>query len=179
MNLPISPTRRQVLTVWRWRARPALRIGAEICPGQPLEQLGGAALGDTSATVDHEVLGKPDRVVRSSLDRQRDPRVPTHVPHLPVLGQMCRDDLVSVKADPSIDTCGRPSGSIVTRCANAGDSRTERAASKLSTAGTYQPAAKVRLCQPRSRKAGKMAKVLYTAAATVTGGRARGSRQNA
>jgi hypothetical protein len=80
--------------------RRKFHVRPEIGAGETLEQLGGAALGDAGAAVDHQVLRQAHLVVRAGFDRQRHPWVAADVAELPVLGQVARDELVAVEPDP-------------------------------------------------------------------------------
>src|SRR6478736_404128 len=48
-----------------------------------------------------QVLDEPELVTGASFDRQSDPRVPTDVADLAVLGQVPGHDFVTVEADPN------------------------------------------------------------------------------
>src|ERR1700677_4548593 len=82
--------------VHRWE----LDGGSEVDVGELLQNLGGAAFGDSCAPVDHEILDESTLVERVGLDRYGHPGVPPDVADLLALGQVRCDDLIAVDAYP-------------------------------------------------------------------------------
>ena len=75
-------------------------VGAEVGMRESLQELGGTALRDPGRAVHDEVLEQAPVVPRGGRHGQRDPRVPTEVPELALIGQRRDDDLVVLETDP-------------------------------------------------------------------------------
>ena len=80
--------------------RRKLDVGAKLGASKLLKQFRSAALRDSTAPMDDDVLIEANLVARASLNGQCDARVTADVSNLPVLGQVRGDDLIAVQPDP-------------------------------------------------------------------------------
>lgn len=103
--------------------------GPDVGVREPLEDLGGIALGHPRLPVHDELLEQAPLVPRGRRYRQRTRGIAAEVPQLPLVRHRRQDDLVPLDPDQAAVTCGPPSWSIVTTCATASLPRSARAAS--------------------------------------------------
>ena len=75
--------------------------GPQVNVSQPLEQLRSAALRNPGTSMNDQVLVEPELVTGARFDGQSDPRVPTHIADLAVLGQVPGHEFVTVEANPN------------------------------------------------------------------------------
>jgi hypothetical protein len=80
--------------------RRELHARADVRLRELLQELWGAALGDSCLPVDDEVVLHPDRVLARRLDRERHARVALDVLHLLEAAEVRADDLVALEPDP-------------------------------------------------------------------------------
>ena len=91
---------KHIHNMWEPRMRNELKAIIE-AGGEGLKPLCVEAMCDYfNASMNDQVLVEPELVTGAGFDGQSDPRVPTHIADLAVLGQVPGHDFVTVEANP-------------------------------------------------------------------------------